>query len=175
MKKIYFAHPFDTRGTKEEKQIIKLLSGYFEIVNPYDKECMLEEKYGGPYYDLSVPLVKSALEFRSLPISTCLPIYNKQDLILEENKVRDFASDIVVGDFHMLMNSDAYLGYFPTNSNHRSIGSAIELLWAHKYEKHPIMIIDEKVHPFLLHYSDAVFPNIYSFAKDISKVMGRFI
>lgn len=50
-KSIYFAHPFDKIGSKREEMIIKTLEerGY-EVVNPFERESKLNEKYGVNHY-----------------------------------------------------------------------------------------------------------------------------
>jgi len=81
---IYFAHPYDTFGTKEEKEIEKILTERgFIVVNPFEEqhEKELNKKYEvNTYYD------KSSLEF---------------------------AKEIVNKDILLVNDCDAFFGWFP--------------------------------------------------------------
>jgi hypothetical protein len=50
-KTIYFAHPQETMGSKRERQIVSILeSRGYEVINPFEKEEALVEKYGVKNY-----------------------------------------------------------------------------------------------------------------------------
>lgn len=49
--KCYFAHSWALRKTKIEAEIIKQLSEFYEVINPFEEEELLEDKYGHPYYE----------------------------------------------------------------------------------------------------------------------------
>ncbi|MHA1733530.1 MAG: hypothetical protein ACTSU5_16400 [Promethearchaeota archaeon] len=69
MEKIYFAHPFDTWKTPEETRIAGVLeSRGYEVVNPFDVEHELNEKYDAtgfyekPSYSFAVDIVQEDYE-----------------------------------------------------------------------------------------------------------------
>ena len=149
---IYFAHPFEKQNSYEKKNIIQKLSKWFKVIDPFKEEKELEQKYGSSYYGLSKEYGKT-LNPELYPV------------------IREFSTEIVNKDFNQLMDCEAYFGWFPVDSPHRMIGTSIEVSWARRYERHPIIIIDNRFHPFLLCYADVIFTDINHFAKNINKWM----
>lgn len=49
--KCYFAHSWTLKGTELEAEIIKHLSDFYDVINPFEEEDLLEDKYGHPYYE----------------------------------------------------------------------------------------------------------------------------
>lgn len=76
------------------------------------------------------------------------------------NPSKEFAEEIVNGDFLLLDKSDEYFGWFP--KGHMCIGSSIELQYAYAQKK-KISVICESPHPFLYTMSDKFYKTISDF------------